>query len=177
MSLPEKKNTFFDHIDVILSPLSNFFARLNTKWIFVLWFCLFFVFSVLLWGLSTSLRTDAEIKTANKILTESRETRKIREVLSPWLLPGKVTQAGNWYVLNDNNIALIFSVPIDGIFAPFLAIFDDKNTIDKIYPLSRTASRYAEKTSPGILDIWTARITRAALHLNKARRSETAGRY
>jgi hypothetical protein len=153
----------------MIAGIILFFTTLNTKGIFMFWLAGLFLVSILLWGPTGGLRTEAEMKTANRILREAGENRRIESAVSGWFLPGKGTQAGNWYLLNSNNIAIIFTIPVDGIFFPFLAIFNVENEIETIYPLSRTAERYVKISNPTILDIWATRITAAAQLLNDVR--------
>jgi hypothetical protein len=150
----------------IIEIIVHFFTTLSVGGIFVFWLSGLFIVAVLLWGPTSGLRAEAEIKTANRILQSAGEKRSIAKAVSSWLLPGRATQAGNWYVLNDNNVAIIFTVPVDGIFAPFLAMFNAENKINAIYPLSRTAEDYMDRINSNILDMLAARVTNAALLLN-----------
>jgi hypothetical protein len=143
-------------------------GALNPKSIFVLWLAGFLLAAVLFTVLTGGVRANAEIKTANIILERGGEERRIKALISEWVMPGRAMQAGSWFELSDNNLALIFTVPVDGIFAPFLAVFNAEYTIDKIYPLSKTAE-YVAKTNSAFLDVWTVRITAAANVLNTAR--------
>jgi hypothetical protein len=143
-------------------------ALLNPKSIFMLWLAGFLVAGILLTVLTGGVRANAKIKTANDILERGGEARRIKAPISEWVMPGRAMQAGNWFELSDNNLALIFTVPVDGIFAPFLAVFNAEYTIDKIYPLSKTADYCVRKTNSAFLDVWSVRITDAAHILNRA---------
>jgi hypothetical protein len=154
----------------IINAIVYFWTTLSTKGIFLFWLAGLFLIAVLMWGPTGGLRTESEIKTANRILQDAGEKRRIEKAISGWLLPGRATQAGNWYTLHDNNVAVIFTVPVDGIFVPFLATFNAENRIDGMYPLSRTAQRFLKRTPPNIFAIWTTRISAAAQLLNSVRR-------
>jgi hypothetical protein len=162
MKAPENNPINFEAIRKIIGTL-------NTKSIFVLCLTGFILAAVLFTTLTGGVRTNSKIKTANTILEHSGETRRIKGAISEWVMPGWAMQAGNWFELSDNNIALIFTVPVDGIFAPFIAVFNAEYTIDKIYPLSKTAEYCVERTNSDFLDFWMVRITNAAQIVNRAR--------
>jgi hypothetical protein len=149
----------------------NFFKDLTPRGYFVIWLCGLLLIAFLLWQLSGTARSAMEINLANKILENAGGKNKISSALKGWFLPGRATQAGTWYLLQDDNIALIFTVPVDGLFVPFLATFNTVNEIEAIYPLSKTAEYTVlpEKNNSGILDMWMLRITDAAKIINNAR--------
>jgi hypothetical protein len=154
---------------IIFGAVRKFEGLLNTKSIFVFWLAGLFLAGILFTTLTGGIRAGSKIKTANAILEHSGETRRIKSAIPEWVMPGRAMQAGSWFELSDNNIALIFTVPVDGVFVPFLAVFDVENEIDKIYPLSRTAEYCVEKANSGFLDVWMARITAAAQIVNRAK--------
>jgi hypothetical protein len=151
------------------SLIIKFFKELTARGYFVIWICGLLLIIFLPWQLSGAARSAQEIKLANNVLEEAGEKNKIVSVLQDWLLPGRATQAGTWFLLQDNSIALLFTVPVNGVFAPFLATFDVENALKAIYPLTKTAHYIALKTNSSILDVWTFRITEAAKILHSAR--------
>jgi hypothetical protein len=156
-------------------PLVAFFKNLTARGIFLFWLAGLCIVGVLLWTLTRDGRRAAEMRAANTVLEAAGEQARLVSLISPWLFPGAVSEAGTWWTLDDKNPAVIFTVPYHGIFTPFIALFDDKRAIAKIYPLSAGAALAQKRLAPAIFALWETRITNAARLLPGAPAPAPAG--
>jgi hypothetical protein len=146
-----------------------FFKHLGDGGVFAIWTGALFLAGALIWGLSAAPRARLLAAQTNSVLAEIGEKRRVKEPLSSWGLPGAAAQAGTWFVTGENNLAVVWSLPVDGVFAPFLTLFTHENEIEKTVPLSATAALFAARDSGGYPDLWSSRINRAARQIRRGR--------
>ena len=139
-----------------------FFKHMGDGGVFAIWTGSLFLAGALVWSLTASPRARGLAAQANSVLAEIGEKRRVKEPLSSWTLPGPAAQAGTWFITGENNLAVVWSLPVDGVFAPFLTLFTQENEIEKTVPLSATALDFAARESGGYPDLWSRRISRAA---------------
>ncbi|MDR2795108.1 MAG: hypothetical protein LBB47_00175 [Spirochaetaceae bacterium] len=154
-------------IDRIFAVVKNFIKNLSETSIFAIWVAMLMLAGVLVWGLTTGLRNDIMAKTVNKILDESGEERKVVAAISTWHIPGSVTQFGTWYTMTSRENAVLFSIIIEGIFSPYLAIINDDGGLSALIPLTVNADRAVSRMNPGYLNIWIDRIEKNAAILRQ----------
>jgi hypothetical protein len=147
----------------------HFFKHLGDGGAFAIWTGALFLAGALIWSLSANPRARLLAAQANRVLAEISEKRRVKEPLSTWGLGGAAAQAGTWFVTGENNLAVVWGLPVDGVFAPFLTLFTQENEIEKTVPLSATAAIFAARESGGYPDLWLNRISRAARQIRGGR--------
>lgn len=157
------KNSFPAKIKMIPKGIAVFFKNMGENGCFTIWMAGLFVAAALLWGLTSSMRSRNLAAQANVLLAAAEEKTRLKEPLRLWGLSGTSAQTGSWFVTEDNRLAVVWNLPVDGIFAPFLTVFDYDAQIEKTLPLSITAESFAVRTSNGIPQVWLDRICRSAL--------------
>ena len=153
---------FIDFIKALPSKIIYFFQHLGENGIFAIWMSSIFIAGILVLGLTTVPRSRALANSANKTLETIGDTRRLTAPVPAWGLSGSDIQAGSWFTTDENNLACIWTLPIGGIFAPFLTLFTNAYEIEKTVPLSKTASVFAIRTTEGVPDIWQTRVWNAA---------------
>jgi hypothetical protein len=147
--------------------ITNFIKGLSETSIFTIWMVMLMLTSVLLWGLTTNLRNDIMAKTINKILNETGEKRMVLGAISTWHIPGNVTQFGTWYTMTSQEHAVLFSLIVEGIFSPCLAIINNDGNLGTLIPLTANANKVISGMNPGHLRIWVDRIEKNAAILKQ----------
>lgn len=154
-----KLNAF---LQKIFLKIEFFVAKAGDKGLVLLWCCVFSLILLLLFLLSAGPRTRLLENEVNKALLQKGDSRSLDAPITPWLMDGSAMQLGSWWTIRGSeNIAVVFPVIRDGIFAPFLAIIGTNGTIELI-PLTRNAAVLHERLAPGIMDFYTSRLQRAA---------------
>jgi len=151
----------------IPSGVARFFKNLNGKQQLAFWLSGLVLFSFLVWFLTGDLRVKAELNAVNRILEAERSSYRLKEIISPRFPDGNAAQAGNWYLLKNNNPALVWAVPFDGIMVPYLVVFNKDLNIDRIYPLSTTAKYMLEKKNFDVTGLYRNRLLKAARQILK----------
>jgi hypothetical protein len=144
-----------------------FFKNLSTRGIFLFWLAGFCICGILGWTLSKDARLEVERRTANMTLAQTGENARLKARLSPWLTTGTVSEAAEWWSLDNNRLAAIFTVPYHGLFTPFVAFFEpDNQTISKVYPLSTSAAAAQQRLPKAAFSLWKTRLSNAATLLS-----------
>jgi len=156
------KEKILEDIISAAKKIKLFFLNLSGRGQMVLWIVLIFLFGVLFWGLTSPVRHKVEINAVNKVLEEKKERRRLKDYISPWLLSGSFSEAGNWYTIEDGSICVVFTILKDGISSPFLAIFNRSAKIDKLYPLSVNSALLLKSESDVVIELWSGRVEKAA---------------
>jgi hypothetical protein len=138
------------------------FKNLNDGGIFTLWVFVILLVSSLLWPLTANIRTRSTILAANNALAGIGDYRKLTKHIPIWGVSGTAVQAGEWFITDDGNLAVIWTLPVDGILSPFLTLFNREKDVDKTVPLSKTAEYFALRVPGGVPELFSNRITRAA---------------
>jgi hypothetical protein len=146
----------------LLLKIEPFFVKAGDKGMTALWCGVFSLILFLLFILSAGPRTKLLEAEVNKALEQSGDGRSLSAPITPWRMDGIAMQIGPWWTMRGSeNLAVVFPVIRDGIFAPFLAIISTNGTIEFI-PLTRNAAVLNDRLSPGIRDIYTRRLHKAA---------------
>jgi hypothetical protein len=163
-----------DRLFLFFQKIKNFFTNLGEKAIFSIWITGVILAGALIWGLTGNLRNSTTADMIDTFFVETGERRRIGEAISPWGLPGKVTQLGTWFTLSDKEIALYFPIYKDGIFSPFLAIINDEGQLGAFIPLSKNGEVMLDRLSADYLLLCVEKIKSGALVL-KENLSERGG--
>ncbi|MDR0409293.1 MAG: hypothetical protein LBH18_02720 [Spirochaetaceae bacterium] len=157
----------FDILNVLKS-LKHFFSNMSEVSVFSIWAAVIMLAAVLVWGLSTGLRDEITVKTVNKFLSSIGESRSVARTISPWHIPGNITQLGKWYTMTSGESAVICPLITEGIFSPCLAIIDNEGRLSTLIPLTVHGDRILSRVNPGYLRIWIDKIEKNAAVLNIA---------
>jgi hypothetical protein len=157
----------FSLIRPFLKKVKHFFTGLSEISVFAIWTAVIVLAAALMWGFSTGLRDELTIRTVNKFLDSIGENRNIEQVISPWHIPGSVTQLGTWYTMTSRETAVISPLIMEGIFSPYLAIIDDEGRLSTLVPLTVNGDRGLARINPGYLRIWIDRIEKNAVILKR----------
>jgi hypothetical protein len=113
----------------------------------------------LLWFFTQPLRTSLIIRSVNRVLASSNESRRLDAAVSPRGLSGRQAQLGSWYTLEkDDGRAVVFPMMSDGILASFIAILSPEGTVDVLLPLSVNSVRILPRLSRGTIETYIRRI-------------------
>jgi hypothetical protein len=135
--------------------------------VFLIWTAVIVLTAAMMWGFSTGLRDELTIRTVNKFLDSIGESNRIEQVISPWYIPGSVTQLGTWYTMTSKENAVISPLIMNGIFSPCLAIIDGEGRLSTLVPLTVNGDRGLARINPGYLRIWMDRIEKNAVILKR----------
>ena len=141
----------------------EFFAvKAADKGLSLLWCGVFSLILLLLFLLSAGPRTRLLENEVNKALLQRGDSRSLEVPITSWRMDGSAMQLGSWWTMRGSeNIAVVFPVIRDGIFAPFLAIIGTNGTIEPV-PLTRNAAALYDRLAPVIIDFYINRLQRAA---------------
>jgi hypothetical protein len=146
-----------------------FFKNLSEAGVFWIWLGLLLIVSALIWALSAPARSGALARAANAALAEQGDRRRLKAPLSQFGLYGPALQAGSWFITDENSLAVVWSMPRDGIFAPYLTLFSNEMNTDKIIPLSETAVFALNNSPEGVFELSARRVELAARQIQAAR--------
>jgi hypothetical protein len=139
--------------------LKNLPPGLRALGIGIAWIGGILLLGILLWLLTQPVRQGVIIRSVNRILAASGESRRLEAALSPWGMPGRAVQGGQWFSLaGSGDRALIFPVVSDGVLASCLAVLSPEGRIRTLIPLSGHARRIFPRIPPGVLGLYTRRI-------------------
>jgi hypothetical protein len=151
-----------DFLKTALLKIEPFFVKAGDKGMALLWSGAFSLMLLLLFVLSSGVRTRLLETEVNRVLELSGSDRSLGSPLTSWRMDGAAMQLGSWWTMHGgDNLAVVFPVIRDGIYAPFLGIIAPNGTIEFV-PLSKNAAALYKRLPPGIMDVYTRRLHLAA---------------
>lgn len=145
-----------------LYAVADFFRGLSDSGIFAIWMALIIISGSLAWGLTARVRGENLARAANAALGSAGDRRMLKQKISSWGIFGGAAETGTWYRTDERQLAVVWSMPVDGIFASYLTLFSINVEPELTLPLSEAAEIFAKRTPDGIPDIWLNRLTAAA---------------
>jgi hypothetical protein len=133
--------------------------------IFFGWIIGLFLIGGLTWFFTQSVRTRIVIRTVNRSLAQIEDPRRLEaplaftgKTISRWKA-GKISQLGTWYTLVSNNEkAVVFSVMVDGILAPYVVFISSQGELDVPIPLGTHSVQLLERLPREVLQTYVKRI-------------------
>jgi hypothetical protein len=149
-----------------------FMQRANPRWsseklkeagIFLGWIAALFLLAGLAWFFSRPVRTGIIIQNVNTSLRAAREFRQLEAPLAdksvPRLKASKAAQLGSWYSLsNSDDRAVIFSIMVEGILAPYVIFVSPQGAMGQPIPLGAHSTRILERLPKGVLKTYINRL-------------------
>ena len=126
------------------------------------WIAVILIMAVCLWIFTQQSRNNSLIIAVNKVLEQSGDSRKLRE-LDALELPYSFGMS-KWFSLDsgkqfsDEKKAFVFSLLGEGTFFPCLAVVADDGKVEEFIPLNVHGEKIIKRISPGILKIYSRRI-------------------
>lgn len=115
--------------------------------------------SALLWGFTQPVRNRALLNSVNRILDRTGEERRLAAPVSLWGMPGRASQAGNWFTAGPSgDWAVVFTVVSGGVFTPALAFISRDGIAGAVIPLSAHGETVFQRLPPAYLRIYIRRI-------------------
>ena len=132
------------------------------------WISGLIIIAGLCWFFTQPIRESFLVKSINKVLEQSHDQRRVGEAL-PAHYPGM----GSWYTMNEaaakrrdnarddlaeGTKACVFVFVAEGSFFPCIAVVSPGGMVEEFIPLNSHGKRIIKQVSPGILQIYAARI-------------------
>jgi hypothetical protein len=151
-----------DFLQTALFKIEAIFIKAGDRGMALLWCGIFSLALFLLFILSSGVRTKLLETEVNRVLEQNGYGRSLGDPVTPWRMDGPAMQLGSWWTMRGSeNLAVVFPVIRDGVYAPFLGIIAANEAVEFI-PLSRNAAVLHERLVPGIMDVYTRRLRLAA---------------
>jgi hypothetical protein len=105
--------------------------------IFMGWLAGLILIGCMMWVFTQPLRSTALMRSANRVLLEAQDPRRLGEPLPLAALSGTMAPIGTWYALTGSgDRAVVFSVIADGICASYIAMISNQGRVESLIPLS-----------------------------------------
>ena len=119
--------------------------------------------ALLLWSLTFSFRATLLMRSVNRFLTETEDTRRLSEPLSQFSGHFPI---GCWYSVEDSDsFFFVFTVFRDGILVPCGAEISPDGKVKNIIPLGGHAKQAWDRIPRGMINIYIQRIESAAMQV------------
>jgi hypothetical protein len=149
-------------LKTVLLKIESFFVKAGDKGMALIWSGIFSLMLLLLFVLSSGVRTRLLETEVNRVLELSGYDRSLGSPVAPWRIDGAAMQLGSWWTMRGgDSLAVVFPVIRDGIYAPFLGIIAATGSIEFV-PLSKNAAALYKRLPPGIMDVYSRRLHLAA---------------
>jgi len=135
---------------------------LKDRAIFVGWIAGLILAAALLWSFSFHFRSMCLLRSTNKVLISTGDTRRLA---APLLRPvaGPVP-LGCWYRLNESDsLFLVFSIMQGGILVPCGAEVAENGKVVEVIPLGSHARQVMDQIPQNLVQIYVHRIESAAI--------------
>ncbi|MDR1247767.1 MAG: hypothetical protein LBK63_00545 [Treponema sp.] len=129
--------------------------------IFLGWIAGLFLIAGLSWQLTRPARSGRAIRHINESLKAMGEIRELEAPLVfdrslPWR---KTAQLGNWHTLsNSEDRGVVFSIPAEGILAPFLVFISPQGEAGQPIPLGAHSVQIMDRIPRGTLQTYIDRF-------------------
>jgi hypothetical protein len=140
-------------------------ARLKEIGVFLGWIAALFLIAGLSWLLTRQVRSESAVRHINESLRAAGETRELEAPLVfnrslPRRQAAKAAQLGTWYTLsNSEDRGVVFSIPADGILAPFLIFISPQGEASRPIPLGAHSTQIMDRLPGGTLQTYIDRFT------------------
>jgi hypothetical protein len=129
--------------------------------VFLGWIAGFFLIAGLSWLLTRPARSGSAIRHINESLRVMGETRELEAplVFDRSLSRQKAARLGNWYTLfNSEDRGVVFSIPADGILAPFLVFISPQGEAGQPIPLGAHSLQIMDRLPRATLQTYIDRF-------------------
>jgi hypothetical protein len=133
--------------------------------IFLGWIAGFFLIAGLSWLLTRPARGGSAIRHINESLRAAGETRELEAPLVfdrslPRRRAAKAAQLGTWHTLsNSEDRGVVFTIPAEGILAPFLVFISPQGEASQPIPLGAHSVQIMDRLPRGTLQTYIDRFT------------------
>ena len=142
--------------------------------IFLGWIAGLILIASLAWFFTQPLRSNLLLKSVNKVLEESGDSRRLEEPVPP--RSTSTSGFGEWYTVtrteahgrqgefaargyfSEGTRVLIFTFIGEGAFFPCAAVVSPGGRVEEFIPLNNYGEKVLKQISPGILKIYRQRI-------------------
>jgi hypothetical protein len=150
-------------------------AHLRNTGILFSWIAALLLVGGLFWFLTQPLRSRVLLRSVNRVLSAAGDSRRLGTAVSPWGLPGRVSQLGAWFTVVDSESgAVVFPMVIEGAPVSFLVIVSPEQGVDLLLPLSGNPERTLKQMPQTTLRIYTRRAETAYTLLRDSMSGETS---
>ena len=126
--------------------------------IILAWIASILLIANICWFSTQALRYRLLIKSVNRVLIQSGDSRRIIESRER---RGSLL-TGSWFTMLDETPVgkrvLVFSFIVEGTFFPCAAVMTQDGKVEELIPLNSHGEKVLRRISPGILKIYTRRI-------------------
>jgi hypothetical protein len=132
--------------------------------VFLGWIAGLFLIAGLSWHLTGPARSRSAVRHINESLKAIGEERELEVPLGfdrslPRRRAAKAVQLGTWHTLsNSEDLGVVFSIPVDGILAPFLVFISPQGEASRPIPLGAHSIQIMDRLPPGTLQIYIDRF-------------------
>lgn len=144
--------------------MEKIIPRVKDKAILTGWILGLLLFICLLWVLTQPLQSRYLLRSVNKVLSATGDSRVLRAPLIKNMV--KPPLFGYWYsMVNTTDKFFVFAFFQDGILVPFGATVSSDGKVEEITPLGAHARKKAESINENVMRLYTLRIENASLQL------------
>jgi hypothetical protein len=132
--------------------------------VFLGWIAGLFLIAGLSWLLTRPARSGSAIRHINETLRAAGETRELEAPLVfdrslPRRRVAKAAQLGAWHTLsNSEDRGVVFTIPVDGILAPFLVFISPQGEAGQPIPLGAHSVQIMDRLPRGTLQTYIDRF-------------------
>jgi hypothetical protein len=139
-------------------------GELKELGVFLGWIAGLFLIAGLSWFLSSPARSRSAVRHINDSLKAMGEARELEAPLVfdrslPWRKTAKAARLGTWHTLsNSEDLGVVFSIPADGILAPFLVFISPQGEAGRPIPLGAHSIQIMDRLPQGTLQTYIDRF-------------------
>jgi hypothetical protein len=140
-------------------------GKLKETGVFLGWIAGLFLIAGLSWFLTRPARSGSAVRHINDTLRAIGERRELEAPLIfdrslPRRKAAKAAQLGTWHTLsNSEDRGVVFSIPVDGILAPFLVFISPQGEASQPIPLGAHSIQIMDRLPQGTLQTYIDRFT------------------
>ncbi|MDR2073560.1 MAG: hypothetical protein LBP60_09040 [Spirochaetaceae bacterium] len=138
--------------------------KLKELGIFLGWIAGLFLIGGLAWFLTLPVRRRILIRNVNNSLRTAKEVRQLEAPFAadkpvPRWQAAKAAQLGSWYSLsNSEDRAVIFSIMVEGLLAPYVVFVSPQGDIGYPIPLGAHSAQILDRLAPEVLQTYIDRL-------------------
>jgi len=139
-------------------------APLKDAAIFAGWIAGIILIAGLAWFFTQPVRDRLMISAVNTALEQSGDPRRLASVLPAAEQPPGASRMGLWFTMTAPGLpagtqVFVFAFIAEGVFFPCAAVVSPQGAVQEFIPLSVHGERALRRISPGILEVYSRRIS------------------